>query len=313
MPTKVQPIMPPPSRIKQSSMSSSNKHSKRQYTDTHQRELERIERAGKRKKLSLGHKSPSKSSTSRKSTPAGSSNSLLNGHFSHIKRSRSPTAISGKSAYQSDMESLPGDETGEDSEGGDSESDMRHIDNNDNRDDHCDEQVQRDSDEETVSKLTSVGQSQIRSVHEEGLLLKIRALEDQDKALRDRLAVMAEITNKKSKGKNKTRKKLDMSHADLLNCNAISTFMKDVFWRHFKFKLKNWNVFSNDKRSLCQMIMNVTTTPKELTEQQFWEYDAAPAANDKLCATASNYKEEVKKQFLSKCFFLYSGFVIIYY
>ena len=124
---------------------------------------------------------------------------------------------------------------------------------------------------------------------------------------------MAETTNKKSKGKNKTRKKLDMSHADLLNCNAISTFMKDVFWRHFKFKLKNWNVFSNDKRSLCQMIMNVTTTPKELTEQQFWEYDAAPAANDKLCAMASNYKEEVKKQFLSKCFFLYSGFVIIYY
>ena len=119
MPTKVQPIMPPPSRIKQSSMSSSNKHSKRHFTDTHQRELDRIERAGKRKKLSLGHKSPSKSSTSRKSTPAGSSNSLLNGHFSNIKRSRSPTAISGKSAYQSDIGSCSGDESGDESEGGD--------------------------------------------------------------------------------------------------------------------------------------------------------------------------------------------------
>ena len=93
-----------------------------------------------------------------------------------------------------------------------------------------------------------------------------------------------------------------MTHANLLNCNAISTFMKDVLWRHFKFKLKNWNVFSEDKRSLCQIIQGVTTIPRELTAQQFWEYDAAPAANDKWCAMASNYKEEVKKQFLSKCF-----------
>ena len=305
MPTKVQHTMPPPSRIKQSSISSSNKHSKCHFTNTHQRELDRIQRAGKRNKMSLAHKSPSKSSTSRRNTPAGNTNSLLNSHFTSINRPSSPTAISGKSAPQSDFDSCSGEESGNKSEGGDSETKMRHIGNNDDHDDHCNEQVQRNCDEETVSKLTSVGQSRIQSVNKEGLLLKIKALEDQDKALRDRLAVMAEITNKKSKGKNKTRKKLDMSHADLLNCNAISTFMKDVMWRHHKFKLKNWNIFGENKRSLCQMIQGVMTIPRELTAQQFWEYDAAPAANDKWCAMASNYKEEVKKQFLSKCHFLF--------
>ena len=110
--------MPPPSRIKQSSMSSSNKHSKRHFTDTQQRELDRIERAGKRKKLSLGHKSPSKSSTSRRNTPAGSTNSLLNSHFMSINRPSSPTAISGKSAPQSDFDSCSGESSGEENEGG---------------------------------------------------------------------------------------------------------------------------------------------------------------------------------------------------
>ena len=121
MPKKVHPTMPPPSRIRHRSMSPLNKHGKRHFTDTHQRELDRIQRADKRKKLSLAHKSPSKSSTSRRNTPAGSTDSLLNSHFTSINRPSSPTAISGKSAPQSGFDSCSGEESGNESEGGDSE------------------------------------------------------------------------------------------------------------------------------------------------------------------------------------------------
>jgi len=125
-------------------------------------------------------------------------------------------------------------------------------------------------------------------------------LERENKALKICISLMPKKSVGKSRVKNQTRRREDMKEADLLNINAINNFMRLKMHPLNKLKQRNWYRYSDNPRSLCQMLLRVTSTPSELTTQQFWEMEAAPAANDRWCAMASNYEEDMKRQLLGE-------------
>ena len=254
----------------QSKMSPPSRSNKREFTQGHQEIQDRHLRTAKRSKHARHNDRNTASSNQRKQNGSSSSStktaspsgSIAQTHF-HNQTTPSPTNEMSRKTFEDDEDS--------------------GSDNSGNNSDMCDD-IRGNPD-----FTFNVGSTQ----HD-------KHLERENKALKVRISLMSKKSVGKSRGKNKTRRREDMKEADLLNINAINTFMRLKMHPLNKLKQKNWYNYSDNPRSLCQMLLRVTSTPSELTTQQFWEMEAAPAANDRWCAMASNYKEDMKRQLLGE-------------
>ena len=254
----------------QSKMPPPSRSNKREFTQEHQEIYNRHLRNAKRSKHARRNDSNTASSNQSKQNSSSSSStltasppgSIAHTHFHH-QTTPSPTNEMSRKSFGDD------DDSGSENDGNNSE--------------RCDD-IRGNPD-----FTFNVGSTQ-----------REKQLERENKALKIRISLMTKKAVGKSRGKNQTRRREDMKEADLLNINAINNFMRLKMHPLNKLKQKNWYKYSDNPRSLCQMLLRVTSPPSELTTQQFWEMEAAPAANDRWCTMASNYKEDMKRQLLGE-------------
>jgi hypothetical protein len=254
----------------QSKMPPPSRSNKREFTQEHQEIYNRQLRIAKRSKHARRNDSNTASSNQSKQNSSSSSStltasppgSIAHTHFHH-QTTPSPTNEMSRNSFGDE------DDSGSENDGNNSE--------------RCDD-IRGNPD-----FTFNVGSTQ-----------REKELERENKALKIRISLMTKKVVGKSRGKNQTRRREDMKEADLLNINAINNFMRLKMHPLNKLKQKNWYKYSDNPRSLCQMLLRVTSPPSELTTQQFWEMEAAPAANDRWCTMASNYKEDMKRQLLGE-------------
>jgi hypothetical protein len=105
-----------------------------------------------------------------------------------------------------------------------------------------------------------------------------------------------------SLGKNviKTAKKVSMTTMDQINQQTVASYLREAIWPTYKMLPKSWSKWRNDKRSLCQKILNKVAVPVCVDPKSYWEAMLLGITNDKYCSLRSNFKQEVFEQFQGK-------------
>ncbi len=62
---------------------------------------------------------------------------------------------------------------------------------------------------------------------------------------------------------------------------------------------KSWSKWRDDKRSLCQMILQKVALPVGV-DGKYWEAMILGITNDKFCSLRANFKQELFEQFQGK-------------
>jgi len=105
-----------------------------------------------------------------------------------------------------------------------------------------------------------------------------------------------------SQGKNviRTAKKVSMTTMDQINQQTIASYLWEAIWPTYKMLPKSWSKWRDDKRSLCQMILNKVAVPVGVDPKSYWEAMLLGITNDKYCSLRSNFKQEMFEQFQGK-------------
>jgi hypothetical protein len=103
-------------------------------------------------------------------------------------------------------------------------------------------------------------------------------------------------------GKNviRTAKKVSMTTTDQINQQTIASYLRVAVWPTYKMPPKSWNKLRDDKRSLCQMILNKVAGPVGVEPKSYWEAMLLGIINDKYCSLRSNFKQVMFEQFQGK-------------
>ncbi len=105
-----------------------------------------------------------------------------------------------------------------------------------------------------------------------------------------------------NRGKNviRTAKKVSMTATDQINQQTIASYLWEAVWPTYKMLPKNWSKWRDDKKSLCQMILNKFAVPVSVDPKSHWEAMLPVITNDKYCSLRSNFKQEMFEQFHGK-------------
>jgi hypothetical protein len=105
-----------------------------------------------------------------------------------------------------------------------------------------------------------------------------------------------------SRGKSviQTAKKGSMTTTDQINQQTIASYLWEAVWPTYKMLPKSWSKWRNDKRSLCQMILNKVAVPVGVDPKSYWEAMLLGITNDKYCSLRSNFEQEMFEQFQGK-------------
>ncbi len=105
-----------------------------------------------------------------------------------------------------------------------------------------------------------------------------------------------------SRGKNviQTAKKVSMITMDQINQQTVASYLWEAVWPTYKMLPKSWSKWRDDKRSLCQMILNKVAVPVDVDPKSYWEAMLLRITNDKYCSLRSNFKQEMFVQFQGK-------------
>jgi hypothetical protein len=97
-----------------------------------------------------------------------------------------------------------------------------------------------------------------------------------------------------SRGQNVLRssKKVSMTPTDLINLQAVASYLREAIWPGNKMLPKNWSKWRDDKRSSCQMILKKVALPLDV--------DGLGITNNKFCSLRANFKQELFEQFQGK-------------
>jgi hypothetical protein len=98
-----------------------------------------------------------------------------------------------------------------------------------------------------------------------------------------------------SRGKNviQTAKKVSMTPTDQINQQTIASYLREAVLPTYKMLSKNWSKWRDDKKSLCQMILNKVAVPVGVDPKSYWEAMLLGITNDKYCSLRSNFKQEM--------------------
>jgi hypothetical protein len=100
-----------------------------------------------------------------------------------------------------------------------------------------------------------------------------------------------------SLGKNviQTAKKVSMTTTDQINQQTVASYLREAVWPTYKMLPKSWSRWRDDKRSLCQMILNKVAVPVCVDPKSYWEAMLLGITNDKYCSLSSNFKSSNKR------------------
>ncbi len=75
-----------------------------------------------------------------------------------------------------------------------------------------------------------------------------------------------------SRGKNviQTAKKVSMITTDQINQQTVASYLWEAVWPKYKMLPKSWSKWRDDKRSLCQMILNKVAVPVGVDPKSYW-------------------------------------------
>jgi hypothetical protein len=105
-----------------------------------------------------------------------------------------------------------------------------------------------------------------------------------------------------SRGKNviRTAKKVSMTTMDQINQQTVASYLREAVWPTYKKLPKNWSKWRDDKKSLCQMILNKVAVLVGVNPKSYWEAMLLGITNDKYCSLRSIFKQEMFEQFQGK-------------
>ncbi len=81
---------------------------------------------------------------------------------------------------------------------------------------------------------------------------------------------------------------------------TIASYLWEDVWPTYKVLPKNWSKWRDDKRSLCQMILNKVAVPVGVDPKSYCDSMLLGITNDKYCSLRSNFKQVMFEQFQGK-------------
>ncbi len=91
-----------------------------------------------------------------------------------------------------------------------------------------------------------------------------------------------------------------MTTTDQIIQQTVASNLRVAVQPTCKMLPKSWNKLRNDKRSLCQMILNKVARPVVVEPKSYWEAMLLGITNDKNCSLMSNFKQVMFEQFQGK-------------
>ena len=91
-----------------------------------------------------------------------------------------------------------------------------------------------------------------------------------------------------------------MTATDHINQQAVASYVTEAIWPENKMLPKSWSKGSDDKRSLCQMMLKKVALPVGVDGKPYWETMILGITNDKFCSLRANFKQELFEQFQGK-------------
>ena len=122
--------------------------------------------------------------------------------------------------------------------------------------------------------------------------------EEKEKEIQDLRSLLNQ--RRKNRGKNRVRRKDNMSGLDRLNVREVNHYIKKVSYPYLKILPKKWMKYSDHPKTMCCRVMSKVEVPKGLTKQIYWEETIRPLVNEKCGALKANFKEACKIQYRSK-------------
>jgi len=87
---------------------------------------------------------------------------------------------------------------------------------------------------------------------------------------------------------------------DQINQQTFTSYLQEAVWPTYKMLPKSWSKWRDDKRSLCQMILNKVAVLVGVDPKSYWEAMLLGITNDKYCSLRSNFKQVMFEQFQGK-------------
>ncbi len=75
-----------------------------------------------------------------------------------------------------------------------------------------------------------------------------------------------------------------MTTTDQINQQTVASYLQEAVWPTYKMLPKSWSKWRDDKRSLCQMILNKVAVPVGVDPKLYWETMLLGIINDKYCS-----------------------------
>ena len=130
-------------------------------------------------------------------------------------------------------------------------------------------------------------------------------IQKQQNQIRELQAMLATINHDNyqvtgnTRGKNATRskKKVNMTPQDQINQTNVASFIRETVWSSQKILPKKWQIYRDERNSLCQMILKKVAIPCGVVGRMYWDGMLVAITNDKFCSLRSNFKQELFEQF----------------
>jgi hypothetical protein len=91
-----------------------------------------------------------------------------------------------------------------------------------------------------------------------------------------------------------------MTTTDQIKQQTIASYLREAIWPTYKMLPKSWSKWRDDKKSLCQVILNKVAMPVGVDTKSYWEAMLLGITNDKYYSLRSNFKQEMFEQFQGK-------------
>ncbi len=85
-----------------------------------------------------------------------------------------------------------------------------------------------------------------------------------------------------------------------INQQTVASHLREAIRPTYKMLPKSWNKLRDDKRSLCQMILDKVAGSVGVEPKSYWEAMLLGITNDKYCSQRSNFKQVMFEQFQGK-------------
>ncbi len=78
------------------------------------------------------------------------------------------------------------------------------------------------------------------------------------------------VNSSREKNVIQTATKVSMTTTDQINQQAVASYLREAVWPTYKMLPKSWSKWRDDKRRLCQMILNKVAVPVGVDPKSYW-------------------------------------------